>query len=86
MRREAEVWSRTLCPGSLLRAIVLAPPFLVSNVHEIATNGGEHLYLSARRGSRLVGLARNRWTNYPGISGRFGSESLDDLNRNARTI
>src|SRR2546425_502509 len=78
--------SRTLRIGSLLRAIVLAPPFLVSDAHEVANGRGEHLYASGCRRPMAVGIARNRWTNYSGISGRFAPESVDDLNRNAWTI
>src|SRR5579883_3225918 len=35
---------------------------------------------------RVVGITRNRWTNYPGIGGRFAPESVDDLNWNAWSI
>ena len=31
-------------------------------------------------------MARNRWTNYVGISGRFAPESVDELDWNAWTI
>jgi len=61
-------------------------PSSVSNLLLRLPIGARSPVRAMSRRSGLAGIARNRWTNYSGISGRFAPESVDELDWKAWTI